>query len=268
MKTSKTPPIKELRKICRPHTPWLGLLSFCFPRISIYFSKMFIAFNMSANTVSGLMTLFALLTGVLLSFQNYYLHIAAVFSLFFSFTLDWCDGEVARYYRIKEGAVTFDQGENINSVNFKSKHSFVGNFLDWIYHLFVKLSVFLGISVYCYTRGELLLSIISLLAAFLFLLAQQFSSFRKEVFLVYLKNNEAQYQFRKGEIKNRDPKSISYFFLGEYHTIAGLGSYYIIAFFVIMGWQNWLVIIAFVIYFYLVIKNIADAVMGKYGWEL
>lgn len=97
--------------------------------ISIYFTWVFLRFGISANSVTLLSGLAAILGGILLSFNNVWIALLGIIFLEIYNLLDYSDGEIARYN--KKGSIT-------------------GWFLDW-YMLFVRdAAMFTGLAISAY----------------------------------------------------------------------------------------------------------------------
>jgi len=97
--------IKELRKICqcgrvvkgRSEQHWINLF---YRRFSIYFTWLFLHTPLSANQITTLNFLLALIGGSLIAIGNYWLALAAVLILYLINVFDHVDGEVSRYRKI------------------------------------------------------------------------------------------------------------------------------------------------------------------------
>ena len=90
--------------------------------ISIYFTWFFLRFNISANTVTYISGLCAIVGGFFLSLESLVYPFIGLFFLELYNILDYCDGEISRYYK---------------------KGSIKGWFLDW-YMLFVRDAAMFG----------------------------------------------------------------------------------------------------------------------------
>lgn len=98
--------------------------------ISIYFTWIFLRFGVSANTVTILSGVAAILGGIFLSINNIWIAFIGIVFLEIYNLLDYSDGEIARYN--KKGSIT-------------------GWFLDW-YMLFVRdAAMFTGLAIYAYS---------------------------------------------------------------------------------------------------------------------
>lgn len=101
------PSIKELKLICkkaeRPKewqlVHWGEILN---RKMTIYLTWFFLHFKITANQITILGSAVNLIGFGLFLIDNQHVHIAAVVIIFFSFLLDGCDGEVARYRKITE----------------------------------------------------------------------------------------------------------------------------------------------------------------------
>lgn len=134
--------IKELREICQTTRPSIfsDFLSRFYYRVAIYFTWVCLFLGLSANQVTILSGVFAIIGGLLIASNNYFL--LAIGSICFHLfaILDMSDGEVARYR--KQGGVS-------------------GHFLDWYMH-FISSSFFmlgLFLSSYPYLENKFLLLI-------------------------------------------------------------------------------------------------------------
>jgi phosphatidylglycerophosphate synthase len=104
MKYKSNISIINLREICQPkeildrqNEDWYAKI--IGRKVSIYFTKIFIIMGLTPNTVTFL-SLFVVFLGAFIFTYSGVLSIVAFFLLFqFSFILDSCDGEVARYSR-------------------------------------------------------------------------------------------------------------------------------------------------------------------------
>jgi len=101
------PTIKELRQICQQSEvspSWLsqsieGRLNRIF---SIYFTWLFSNFSfITPNRITIIGTLVYLTGAAVFVFHNFYLNFLGAGLIFFSFVLDACDGELARYRKAK-----------------------------------------------------------------------------------------------------------------------------------------------------------------------
>ena len=94
--------------------------------VSIYFTWVFIRFGISANSVTYLSGIAAIIGGIFLSFENIWFALIGIIFLEIYNLLDYCDGEISRYHK---------------------KGSIQGWFLDW-YMLFVRDgAMFIGLAV-------------------------------------------------------------------------------------------------------------------------
>jgi len=96
--------IRELRAICQDkgngkfYSDWSEYI----PRsISIYFTKLFIFLGIKPNHVTFLSVLLGLISAFFLSFNNYIFIIIAGVIFLFALIGDYCDGELARYYKMQ-----------------------------------------------------------------------------------------------------------------------------------------------------------------------
>jgi len=97
--------------------------------LSIYFTWVFIRFGVSANIVTIISGICALIGGILLAFNNIWLLWIGVLFLEFYNILDFSDGEIARYH--KSGSI-------------------FGWFIDW-YMLFIRdAAMFTGLAISAY----------------------------------------------------------------------------------------------------------------------
>jgi len=94
--------IKELRKICQEsryesEMPWSWIEKNFYRRISIYFTNIFLKIDFSANKVTLLSLIFALLGGLFLIFTNIMYWVISALFLYIYLVFDCVDGEIARY---------------------------------------------------------------------------------------------------------------------------------------------------------------------------
>jgi len=116
--------IKELREICQKpikskESAWSWYVG---RRISIYFTKLFLYTNITANQISIIWPILQFVTAFAFLLQNYWLNIIAVIVLKFGHILDTVDGEVAR---------------------FRKKTSLQGDYIDAMGHQLVYPTIFL-----------------------------------------------------------------------------------------------------------------------------
>jgi len=126
--------ISELRTICQSSkiemrgklgVTYTDLLKRFFLKISIYFTWIFIRFNVGANEVTILSGIFCIIGAFLVASKSIWFVILGIICFHFYTLLDYCDGEVARYN--KTGSIT-------------------GFFLDWYMHFVRDASVFMGLA--------------------------------------------------------------------------------------------------------------------------
>ena len=125
------PSIKRLRKICQPPIkdwPWHEKLT---RPISIYFTKIFLYFPISANKITFIWGILGFSAVILLSFGYYWLTITAVALFFLVWILDCVDGEIARY---------------------RGTTSECGAYLDVLFHCLVDSLVFVALSFGIYNN--------------------------------------------------------------------------------------------------------------------
>lgn len=92
--------INELRAICQKDKLEMNTgLTLHNRKISIYVSWLFIKLKISANQATLLSLIFGIVASVLFIFSVWWLNFISIFLLWFSFTLDQVDGELARYYK-------------------------------------------------------------------------------------------------------------------------------------------------------------------------
>ena len=107
--------------------------------LSIYFTWVFIRFGVSANIVTTISGIFALIGGVLFAFNNIWLLWLGILFLELYNILDFSDGEIARYH--KSGSI-------------------FGWFIDW-YMLFIRdAAMFTGLAICAYLAQPNLLIIL------------------------------------------------------------------------------------------------------------
>ena len=118
--------IKELRRICQSTRPSIfeDPLSRIYYKISIYFTWFCLVLRMSANQVTILSGLIAILGGFLISFESIYITLMGGLCFHIFAILDMSDGEVARYR---------DQG------------GVEGHYLDWFMHFITPTALVMGL---------------------------------------------------------------------------------------------------------------------------
>lgn len=104
--------IKELRKICRKSKADTPYIDNYLRVMSIYFTKLFLYTSITPNQITILGMINTLIATILFVFGNYWISLIASVLVLFSFILDCCDGEVARYRKkvIMRGAYLDDMG--------------------------------------------------------------------------------------------------------------------------------------------------------------
>jgi len=135
---------KEMVKISPPNFKNAYFFEKYNPLVSSYLVYSFYKLRISANTVSLLMTVLAVIAFPLLASQHYLSNLIGVVFLLLSYLLDWCDGSLARFYY------------NINSVGEEktARGKSVGVILDVIYHMVYNISVILGFTVLLFNKTE------------------------------------------------------------------------------------------------------------------
>ena len=100
----RVPTIKELREVARARRQRVGkavsVLQFTTTihrPISIYFSKLFLMMGIGPDTITLISYVFAIATGILFIFGNYWLILIGVFLHQFYSIFDESDGDVSRY---------------------------------------------------------------------------------------------------------------------------------------------------------------------------
>jgi phosphatidylserine synthase len=239
----KTESIKELRNICRPDKHQKFFIEFYNPIISIYFTKLFINLNVSANTVTWIMILLAFIGNVLLIPNNYFISILGAIILLFAYLLDWVDGEVARYYRwksekkIKKG---YTNSEEIKRSNIKNFESLKGGYLDSIFHalFFGLLPLVIGINAYLKTTNILFL-ILGFVTSILFLFKNLFQNLiSKHIFDYIYYNKIKQLKVMDSKIKRTiltgdSSKLTAKFYMPLIIAMFNIQTYFTILFFLI-----------------------------------
>ncbi|MDH5523649.1 MAG: CDP-alcohol phosphatidyltransferase family protein [Desulfobulbaceae bacterium] len=116
--------ISELRRICQSTRPSIfsDFLSCWYYKVSIYFTWICLKLEMSANQVTVLSGVVAVIGGLMLASDSKILVITGVLCFHLFAILDMCDGEVARYR--KQGGVA-------------------GHYLDWFMH-FISSTALVG----------------------------------------------------------------------------------------------------------------------------
>lgn len=138
--------IQELRKICQVtrSTIWKDFLNKFYYFVSIYFTWLLIKLKLSANNVTILSGICAILGGCLIATDNKSFIFLGLILFHIFAILDMCDGEVARY----------NKSSHIN-----------GQFLDWFMHFIYSIGFMGGLSFYViYNFSGTLFIIISLIA--------------------------------------------------------------------------------------------------------
>lgn len=127
--------IRELKKICQKNDDEIFITDkLIFRKLSIYVTKIFIIFNISANGAT-LLSLVCALIGSLLLMSNSSIKILIAFIFVFLYwVLDYVDGELARY----------------NIFNGKQKPSLQGEYFDYLVHFFSTNIMFICIGYSSY----------------------------------------------------------------------------------------------------------------------
>lgn len=120
--------IPELRKICQATRPSIfgDFLSQWYYKVSIYFTWVCLKLGMSANQVTVLSGVVAVLGGMLLALDNPWLALFGVICFHLFAILDMSDGEVARYRKQGGGA---------------------GHYLDWYMHFISSTALLAGLFI-------------------------------------------------------------------------------------------------------------------------
>jgi hypothetical protein len=244
--------IKELRNICRPDKHQKFFIEFYNPIISIYFTKLFIKLNISANTITWIMILLAFIGNILLIPNNYFISILGAIVLLFAYLLDWVDGEVARYYRwenekkIKEGYTNIEEIKRSSIKNFESLR---GNYLDSIFHSVFSglLPLVIGINVYLKTSSILFL-ILGFVTTILFLFKNLFQNLISRNILDYIYYNKIE------QLKVMDTKIERTILTGD--SSKSTVKHYIPLFVTIFNFQIYFTILFFLIYLFICLFNL------------
>ena len=119
--------ISELRDICHSTKAYKShnRLSRLYFKVSIYFTSLFLRLGITANQVTVLSGIVAIISAFFLSASSIYLVLVGVLLLNFSTILDHSDGEVARYHK----SITI-----------------TGHFLDWYMHYVISSATFIGLA--------------------------------------------------------------------------------------------------------------------------
>ena len=119
--------ISELRDICHSTKAYKShnRLSRLYFKVSIYFTSLFLRLGITANQVTVLSGIVAIISAFFLSASSIYLVLVGVLLLNFSSILDHSDGEVARYHK----SITI-----------------TGHFLDWYMHYVISSAMFIGLA--------------------------------------------------------------------------------------------------------------------------
>lgn len=215
----KLPPMKELKQICRPSLPAKsGFYELVNGYISVYFTWIFLKFGLSANFVTGLMMVMALVSGGLFMLNQQWSSIAAGVLLILSFIFDWCDGEVARYNRYEREKNSSDNDtvseEKLQKIysNLGSLESTKGGYLDKVYHAIHKGWIYMSFAVAAYlTTDEPLYLIIGLVAVVFYFLRKVASDLVMLSMYKYLwlSNKPFKAHFEKGPTREEYLKSLT-----------------------------------------------------------
>lgn len=118
--------IKELRKLCQSTRPSIfeDPLSRLYYKISIYFTWLCLIFRMSANQVTILSGIIAILGGFLISSESIYITLLGGLCFHLFAVLDMSDGEVARY---------------------RGQGGVEGHYLDWFMHFITPTALVMGL---------------------------------------------------------------------------------------------------------------------------
>lgn len=96
---------------------------------AIFLTWLFLNLGISANIISLISGLFAILGGIMMTYQNKYIVLIGSFGYIIYYLLDYVDGGVARY------------NGNIGVG---------GQYIDWIMHVVSSISIFMGIFIVAY----------------------------------------------------------------------------------------------------------------------
>lgn len=122
--------IKELRKICQKK----GGADYYIRSYSIYLTKLFLYTKLTPNQITILWIFIGLIGTSLFFIGNYLYNVIAGLLIFLALSLDFVDGEVARY---------------------RKKQSWYGEFLDWVGTWFISLLAIFAITINSFlTSGD------------------------------------------------------------------------------------------------------------------
>lgn len=195
------PSIKELRQICQRSElapSWrTQSVEGKFNRVfSIYLTWVFIHFPVSPNQITALGVLFYLGGAYLFIFNDIKLQILGLLSLFISFVLDACDGEVARYKK-KEGAKNSGAG---------------GAYVEPVSHDVMYAFFFLPIGIGAILAGGGLLPMIAAYVAAAGKLLFRLTELRLDALKKYLSMEKGDYsEFVKSDSAPATPATAVYF---------------------------------------------------------
>jgi len=114
--------IKELRKKCQKK----GGSDYYIRKYSIYITRLFLYTNLTPNQITMIWVIVGVIGASLFIFGNYTYSIIGALLMFLAFSLDFVDGEVARYKKLTSG---------------------FGEFLDWVGTWFISLFAILTITL-------------------------------------------------------------------------------------------------------------------------
>jgi hypothetical protein len=157
---------KEVPRFYKVHRIW-----------SIYITMLFIKLDIKPNGVTLLGLFCGSVSLVLLALPRIECFILGLALYYFSFVLDKCDGEVARYINV---------------------HSAKGVYLDELYHFCINSGLFFAVGVHVFfATGNLYFMLLGLATAFLYVLIRVE---RKLFFFIYCKSEN---------FRNKPPVTIS-----------------------------------------------------------
>jgi len=185
--------ISELRGICQSTRPSIfsDFLSRWYYKVSIYFTWVCLKLGMSANQVTVLSGVVAIIGGGLLISDSKVLTVFGILCFHLFCILDMSDGEVARYR--KQGGVA-------------------GHYLDWFMHFISSTALMMGLFLFSIESiDSLILIAIGLLAVITPILEKSIQNAGWTVIcwtrLRSIKNNSENICANEQEIKNKNPET-------------------------------------------------------------
>ena len=177
---------KELKRICKKEGVEEKGLAAVYRYISFYFTKILLYFPLNANQVSIIGVEIGIIASVFFLFGKPLYFVIGGILLFFHMLLDYCDGEIARYYKIKGG---------------------LGGFFDWsnclprpLVIFFLTFSFLKGFT----TLNQSALFLFGFIASFFWFLNHIFIGLRINLFRIIIADNNFE-----NEIRNKISRTLN-----------------------------------------------------------